>query len=162
MANTPRQKVEEEVKMEKKPKKMPKIKAKPQPVSRPAAPRPRPVQRKGINKVVKAIRKGFESVFGGGILQKINIRKNWKFILFVVILIIILIYSNLKIQSKRQLIIKLNQEIVVAKDEAMDAIEEGYHIDKQKEREVLQEGEERGFHNSGYIPYIIESEKSKK
>ena len=150
MANTFKQRVEKE----KQPKEVPKPKPKPAP-----APAPRPMQRKDIGKVVKAIRKGFESIFGGGILQKINIRKNWKFISMLVIMIIVLIYSNLKIQSKRQLIIKLNQEIVVAKDEAMDAIEEGYNIDKQKEREVLQEGEARGFHNNGYIPYIIEAER---
>ena len=154
MANSFRKR-EEEVKTEKRPEKKPQPKAKPQPV---AGSTSHFVQRKGIGKVIKATRKGFENIFGGGFLRKINIRKNWKFLLMVVLMVIILIYSNLKIQSKRQLIIKLHQEITVAKDEAMDAIEEGYNIDKQKEREVLQEGEERGFHNSGYIPYIINNE----
>jgi len=157
MANTFRPIIEKEVPVEKPPKKTPKPKpkAKPQPASRPAS---HPVQLKGVAKVVKFIRKGFEGIFGGGILQKINLRQNWKFILMIVVMIIILIYSNLQIQSKRDTISNLNKEMIVAKDEAMDAIEEGYNIDKQKEREVLKEGEERGFHNSGYIPYIISSD----
>ena len=126
-------------------------KVRPQPVSSAS----RSVKWKGFGKGIKAIRKVFENVFGGGFLRKINIRKNWKFLLMVVMMIIVLIYSNLQVQSKREEIIRLNQEMIVAKDEAMDAIEEGYNIDKQKEREILREGEERGLHNSGYIPYII-------
>ena len=156
MANTFKQKEKEkEVQVKKKPEKKPKPKPRPESKTRPER---RPVQLKGIGKIVKFTRKGFESIFGGGILQKINLRKNWKFLLMIVIMIIILIYSNLQVQSKRDTISNLNKEIIVAKDEAMDAIEEGYNIDKQKEREVLQEGEERGFHHSGYIPYIINSD----
>ena len=174
MANTFRQRKEEEVQpqrqqrkqSQRQPQNQPRPKAKsPRASERPAAERPaaeRPAQKKSIGKVMKAIHKGFETVFGGGFLQKINIRKNWGFILMLVVMIIVLIYSNLRIQSKRELINKLIKEVIVAKDGAMDAIEEGYTIDKQKEREILQEGEERGFNNSGYIPYIIETnEKSK-
>jgi hypothetical protein len=155
--NTFRPKREEVVKAAAPPQKVQRNKAKAKPQSAP--PQRRPVQRKGVVKGVKAAHKAFESVFGGGILRKVNIRENWQFILTLVLMVIILIYSNLKVQSKREQITKLTQEITIAKDEAMDAIEEGYSIDKQKEREVLQEGEERGFSNSGYIPYIVEAEK---
>lgn len=153
-----------------KPKKEEPIQEREQPSPPKQSPRPkaksprasRPVQGTGIHKGIKTLRKGFESIFGGGILQKINIRKNWGFILFVVVLVIILINSNLKIQSKRLQIEKLKKEVIVAKDEAMDAVEKWYNIDKQREKEVLKEGEERGFHNNGYLPYIVEVEKSKK
>ena len=138
------------------PRQSPKIKEKPPRTSQ-------PVQGKRIRKGIKAVSKGFESVFGGGFLQKINIRENWKFISFLVLLLIILINSNLKIQSQRNQIEKLKQKITLAKDEAMDAVEEGFTIDKQKEKEILKEGEERGFYNNGYLPYIIDvKEKSKK
>ena len=155
MANTFRQRKQEEVQVEKPLQQPPPPKAKMKPKQTPK----RTIQHKGTIKGIRTVRKGFESVFGGGILQKINIRKNWAFILMVVVMVIVLIYSNLKNQSRRQQINKLIREIVVAKDEAMDAIEEGYNIDKQKERELLQEGEEKGFYNSGYIPYIIKKER---
>ena len=134
----------------------------PPPPKAKAEPKPTPKRRgqnKNVIKGIKFVHKGFESIFGGGILQKINIRKNWGFILMLVAMIIILIYSNLNIQSKREQINKLIWKIIVAKDETMDAIEEGYNIDKQKERELLQEGEERGFYHSGYIPYTIKIEE---
>jgi hypothetical protein len=158
MANTFRQR-KQEIQAEEQPQQPPppEVKAKPKP--RPQRAPKRTVQNKTAIKGIKLIRKGFESVFGGGILQKINIRKNWGFILTLVAMIIVLIYSNLRIQSKRQRINKLIEEVIVAKDEAMDAIEEGYNIDKQKERELLQEGEEKGFYNSGYIPYTIKIEE---
>ncbi|MCL2130906.1 MAG: FtsL-like putative cell division protein [Lentimicrobiaceae bacterium] len=157
MANTLKQRKQEEEQVQ------PKEQVQKQPKPKANPPRtPRPIRKKGLKKGIKTVRKGFESIFGGGILQKINIRKNWGFILMVVVMMIVLIYSNLKTQSKRQLIHKLTQEVTLAKDEAMDAIEEGYNIDKQKEREILQEGEERGFTNSGYIPYIIEAETKSK
>ena len=140
----------------------PKRKPKPVVQAQPVLPRPAPVPRKGVVKGIRTASKAFESVFGGGLLRKMNLRKNWQFILTLVLMVIVLIYSNLKVQSKREYINKLSQEITIAKDEAMDAIEEGYTIDKQKEREVLQEGEEKGFTNSGYIPYIVEAEKKGK
>ena len=154
MANTFRER-KQEVQAEKPPQQPlpPKAEAKPQPAPK------RAVQNKSVTKGIRLIRKGFENVFGGGVLLKIiSLRKNWKFLLTIVVMIIILIYSNLQVQSKRDTISNLNKEIIVAKGEAMDAIEEGYNIDKQKEREVLQEGEEKGFYNSGYIPYIINND----
>ena len=157
MANTFRERKQEEVKTVKpKVPSQPKIKARPQVASRP------PVPSKGIRKGVRFVRKGFENIFGGGILQKMNLRKNLTFIIMLVVMIIVLIYSNLKIQSKREQINKLTQDNVIAKDEAMDAVEEGYNIDKQREMEVLTEGEEKGFSNSGYLPYIIELKEKNK
>jgi hypothetical protein len=161
MANTFRKRQDEDtqpikvkpVQKEEQPKAMPNPRVNP-----PQRTPKRTVRNKKLSKGIKTVRKGFEGIFGGRILQKINIRKNWAFILMVVVMVIVLIYSNLSIQSKRETINNLIQEIIIAKDEAMDAIEEGYNIDKQKERELLTEGEQKGFVSSGYIPYIIEAE----
>jgi hypothetical protein len=149
MANTFRQIKPEPVRTEK-PQKPPK--------PRPQSASKQTVPKKGVRKGVRFVRKGFENVFGGGILKKMNLRKNWRFLVVLVGMIIILIYSNLNIQSKRERINKLSQDAVIAKDDVMDAVEEGYNIDKQKEMEVLKEGEEKGFYNNGYLPYIIELE----
>jgi hypothetical protein len=151
MANTFKERKPEKVR-EEAVQKPPQPKTRPQRIAKPAVPK------KGIRKAVRIIRKGFENIFGGGILQKINIRKNWAFFLMLVGMVIVLIYSNLKVQSLRQQIHELEQEIVTAKNETMDVLEEGYNIDKEKEREILQEGEEKGLSNSGYLPYIIEAE----
>jgi len=95
-------------------------------------------------------------------LKKMELRKNWRIHCLWVLMILFLAYIHLKIESKRELINKLTQDIVIAKDEVMDAVEEGYNLDKQREMEVLTEGAEKGFSNSGYLPYVLKLKEKTK
>ena len=103
----------------------------------------------------KKIRKGFNAVFGGGILRGINLMKNWPYFLMLTIMIIVLIYNSLNIQSKKAKIESLKDQIVVSNDVLMDVIEEGYTIDDVQDKELSELAKEEGFINKGYIPYII-------
>lgn len=114
---------------------------------------------KGLSATGKKIRKGFNAVFGGGILRGINLKENWSYFLMVTIMIIILIYNSLNMQSKKAKIESLKDRIVVANDVLMDVIEEGYTIDDLQDKELSELAKEEGFINKGYIPYIIKEDE---
>ena len=110
-------------------------------------------------KIGKKFRKAFVSIFGLGILKKINLRKNLPYFIMVVVMIIALIYNSLNTQSKKLKIQKLEDEITKINDLLMDVIEEEYNIDEKREKELLQTAQEEGFQSSGYIPYTVKGEK---
>lgn len=156
MANTFRPKIEE-TPVEEKPLKVKKSKPKKE---RPATPKPEKTKsQKGLNATGKTIRKGFNAVFGGGILRGINLRKNWSYFLMLTIMIIALIYNSLNMQSKKATIEDLKDQIMIANDVLMDVIEEGYTMDDIQDKELSELANEEGFINKGYIPYIIEKEE---
>lgn len=155
MANTFRPKIEE-VPTEEKPLKAKKSKPKKEP-SRPKTEKAK--SQKGLSSTSKKIRKGFNAVFGGGILRGINLEKNWPYFLMVTAMIIVLIYNSLNMQSKKAKIRSLEDQIVVANDVLMDVIEEGYIIDDVQDKELSELANEEGFINKGYIPYIINKDE---
>jgi hypothetical protein len=110
-------------------------------------------------KTVKKIRRAFIDIFGLGMLKKINLRKNLPYFIMVILMIIVLIYNSLNIQSKKIKIEQLEDDITKINDMLMDAVEEEYNIDEKREKELLQTAIEEGFQNSGYIPYTIKGEK---
>ena len=114
---------------------------------------------KGLNATSKKIRKGFNAVFGGGILREINLRKNWPYFLMLTVMIIVLIYNSLNMQSKKVKIESLKDQIMIANDVLMDVIEEGYTMDDIQDKELSELANEEGFINKGYIPYIVENEE---
>jgi hypothetical protein len=125
--------------------------------------RPRKVNtKKGVGTARKKIRKVFDSIFGLGILKKVNLRKNLPYFIMIIIMIITLIYNSLNTQSKRLRIEKLEDEIIKINDGLMDIIEEEYNIDDKQEKELLIIAKEEGFQSSGYIPYTITVENNKK
>ena len=149
MANTFRPK-KEDVPTEEKPLKAEKSRSKKE------TSRAKPLKEKKPKSATgKKIRKGFNAVFGGGILREINLAKNWPYFLMATIMIIVLIYNSLNMQSKKAKIENLKNQIVVANDVLMDVIEEGYAIDDLQDKELSELAKEEGFINKGYIPYII-------
>lgn len=154
MANTFRSK-KEDVPAEEKPLKAEKSKSKRE--SSTCKPKKTKAQ-KGLSTTGKKIRKGFNAIFGVGILRGINLEKNWPYFLMVTAMIIILIYNSLNMQSKKIKIESLKDQIVVANDILMDVIEEGYTIDDMQDKELSELAKEEGFINKGYIPYIIKEE----
>ena len=107
----------------------------------------------------RQIRKGFNAIFGGGILKKINFEKNWPYFLMLTSMIIVLIYNSLNMQSKKIKIESLKDEIVHANDVLMDVIEEGYVIDEEQDKALSELAKEEGFINKGYMPYIIREDE---
>ncbi len=120
---------------------------------------PKPKSQKGLSATGKKIRKGFNVVFGGGILRGINLKKNWPYFLMLTVMIIILVYNSLNMQSKKVKIENLKDQIVVANDVLMDVIEEGYTIDDLQDKELSELAKEEEFINKGYIPYIIKEDE---
>ncbi|MDR0368321.1 MAG: hypothetical protein LBH82_04170 [Bacteroidales bacterium] len=155
MANKFRTK-KEEVSTQEKPLKAKKTK----PNNDYAAKLPKPKKAKSATR--KKIRKGFNTIFGGGILRGINLQKNWFYFLMVTMMIIVLIYNSLNMQSKKVTIEKLKDQIVVANDALMDVIEEGYTIDDMQDKELSEMAKEEGFINKGYIPYIIQKDEDEQ
>ncbi|MDR1878964.1 MAG: hypothetical protein LBQ64_05305 [Bacteroidales bacterium] len=115
------------------------------------------------SKTAKKIRKTFVNIFGLSILKKIDFRKNWTYFIMLIVMIVILIYNSLNLQSKRLRIEKLEDEITATNDVLMDVIEEEYNIDNEQEKKLLILAKEEGFQNSGYIPYTLKkTDKSTK
>jgi hypothetical protein len=155
MANTFRPKIED-IPAEEKPLKAKKSK----PKKERSTPKPeKSKSQKSLSATGKKIRKGFNAVFGGGILRGINLKKNWPYFLMATAMIIILIYNSLNMQSKKVKIESLKDQIVVANDVLMDVIEEGYTIDDVQDKELSELAKEEGFINKGYIPYIIKEDE---
>ncbi|MDR1792676.1 MAG: hypothetical protein LBR36_04450 [Bacteroidales bacterium] len=100
----------------------------------------------------------FRNIFTGRLLTKMNLAKNWKFLLMVVILIAIIIFTNLRLHNQRGEIQKLKDEVVIAHDKLMDAVEDGFIADENLETQLQETAVEKGFTNSG-IPYEIFSDR---
>ncbi len=114
---------------------------------------------KWTSKVKKEIR----YVMNGKILQRINWKENWIFIVYIFVLIIILIYRNLSYSNKIDIIEKYNKEIMLCRDKAMDIKEENYNIGLSIEKSLLEMAEENNFNTSGYLPFVIQPiEKGEK
>ena len=111
------------------------------------------------NTSVKKVRKVIDSIFGLGILKKIDLKKNLPYFIMLVIMIIWLIHNSLKIQSKRTEIEIIKDDITKINDILMDIIEEEYNIDEKLEKQLLQTAKDEGFQSSGYIPYSIKIDK---
>jgi len=111
-------------------------------------------------KTGKKIRKAFVNIFGLGILTKINLRKNLPYFIMVILMIIVLIYNSLNIQSKKIKVEQLEDEITKINDMLMDVVEEEYNIDEKREKELLQIAIDEGFQSSGYIPYTIKGDNN--
>jgi hypothetical protein len=118
-----------------------------------------PNKKRFKGKIGKKIRRAFIDIFGLGILKKINLRKNLPYFIMVILMIIVLIYNSLNIQSKKIKVESLKEEIIKTNDMLMDAVEEEYNIDEKREKELLQTAIEEGFQIGGYIPYTIKGEK---
>ncbi len=104
----------------------------------------------------------FSYLFNGKILKMISSKKNWSFIAFIFILLILLGYNSLSYKSKQVKINKLNEQITFRKDEVMNMKEEFYNIDYNVEKQLEEEALAEGFNLGGYIPFVIKSAENKK
>ncbi len=119
-------------------------------------------KRKPRKKKRNIIGKFFALLFNGKALKEIGTRKNWSFIAFLFVLLIILGYNSLSYKSKQVKINKLNEQITFRKDEVMNMKEELYNMDYSVEKQLEEEAVAEGFNLGGYIPFVIKSATNKK
>ncbi len=100
-------------------------------------------------------RKKVRRVFNGRILKDINWKANWKFIAIVIILIIIVINRQLSYADKMNEIDKLNKELMLSRDKAMDIKEENFNLGVNIENSLMETAEENNFNIGGYLPFVI-------
>lgn len=112
-------------------------------------------RKKTSNSFVKGIRMFFIGVFGGGFLKIINFKKNWLFISFIILILILLIYNNLSIQSNRNKIEKLKDERIKITTEYMKIKQKTTFLDELQGQELMEKFKEEGYIQNKSLEYKI-------
>lgn len=107
------------------------------------------------NPFIKGLRKGFVGLLGGGFLKMINFKKNWLFILFIVLILIFLIYNNLSIQSSRNKIEKLKDEKIKITTEYMRTKQKTTFLDDYQGQQLMEKFKENGYVQNKSLEYKI-------
>ena len=114
-----------------------------------------PPRKKTSNPFIKGIRMFFIGVFGGGFLKTINFKKNWLFISFIILILILLIYNNLSIQSNRNKIEKLKDEKIKITTEYMKIKQKTTFLDELQGQELMERFKEEGYVQNKSLEYKI-------
>ncbi|MFA7401642.1 MAG: FtsL-like putative cell division protein [Bacteroidales bacterium] len=104
----------------------------------------------------KGLRLLFIGFFGGGFLKMINFKKNWLFILCLILMIIFLIYNNLSIQSNRNKIEQLKDEKIKITMEYMKTKQKAIYFDEKQGEQLLEKFKEEGFIQNKSLEYKIQ------
>ncbi|MBP5413398.1 MAG: hypothetical protein J6Y47_09130 [Bacteroidales bacterium] len=109
----------------------------------------------------QTIRRFIRYIFNGKILKNIAWKENLGFIVFILVLVIIAINRQLSYIDKINTIEKLNKEIMLSRDKAMDIKEETFNLGFNIEKSLLENAEIDNFNTSGYLPFIVPKTEEK-
>ena len=123
--------------------------------------KPKKKNKPTFNPFVKSLRMLFIGFFGGGFLKLINFKKNWFFILCLVLMIIILIYNNLSIQSNRNKIEKLKDEKIKITMEYMETKQNAIYFDEIQGELLLEIFKGKGFIQNKSLEYKIQVQEKR-
>ncbi|MDY0014589.1 MAG: FtsL-like putative cell division protein [Bacteroidales bacterium] len=107
------------------------------------------------NSFIKGINVIFVGFFGGGFLKLINFKKNWLFILYIVLMLIFLIYNNLSIQSSRNKIDKLKDNKIKLTTEYMKIKQKTTYLDELQGQQLVEKFKEEGYVENKSLEYKI-------
>ncbi|MDD3280268.1 MAG: FtsL-like putative cell division protein [Bacteroidales bacterium] len=107
------------------------------------------------NSFIKGINVIFVGFFGGGFLKLINFKKNWLFILYIVLMLIFLIYNNLSIQSSRNKIDKLKDNKIKLTTEYMKIKQKTNYLDELQGQQLAEKFKEEGYVENKSLEYKI-------
>ncbi|MDD2200308.1 MAG: FtsL-like putative cell division protein [Bacteroidales bacterium] len=119
-------------------------------------PKPKRKKQGKANPFVKGLRLLFIGFFGGGFLKLINFKKNWLFILCLILMVIFLIYNNLSIQSNRNKIEQLKDEKIKITMEYMKTKQKAIYFDEKQGEQLLEKFKEEGFIQNKSLEYKIQ------
>ncbi|HON20091.1 MAG TPA: FtsL-like putative cell division protein [Bacteroidales bacterium] len=104
---------------------------------------------------LKGLRLFFSGFLGGGFLKLINFRKNWLFILTIIIMLILIIYNSLYIQSCRNKIEKLKDEKIKITTEYMKIKQNTTYLDELQGQQLMEKFQESGYVKNKSLEYKI-------
>jgi len=107
------------------------------------------------NSFIKGINVIFVGFFGGGFLKLINFKKNWLFILYIVLMLIFLIYNNLSIQSSRNKIDKLKDNKIKLTTEYMKIKQKTTYLDELQGQQLVEKFKKEGYVENKSLEYKI-------
>lgn len=107
------------------------------------------------NSFIKGINLILVGFFGGGFLKLINFKKNWLFILYIVLILIFLIYNNLSIQSSRNKIEKLKDNKIKITTEYMKIKQKTTYLDELQGQQLMEKFKEEGYVENKSLEYKI-------
>lgn len=125
-------------------------------------PRPKRKKQGKASPFAKGLRLFFIGFFGGGFLKMINFKKNWLFIICLVLMIIFLIYNNLSIQSNRNKIEQLKDEKIKITMEYMKTKQKAIYFEEKQSEQLLEKFKEEGFIQNKSLEYKIQVKEKRK